>query len=104
MAQNITSAAYKGVGGWVDGWGGWGGQWAKAAFQTQWDQLLCKGAVNGLQTTLQGKAGRPIMAMDDWEQFHTNAILLKPAKHCHSLIRALQGHEKAIWKSRPAYL
>jgi len=42
--------------------------------------------------------------MDDWEQFHTNATLLKPAKHCHSLIRALQGHEKGIWKSRPGYL
>jgi len=63
-----------------------------------------KGAINGLQTTLQGKAGRPIMVMDDWEQFHTNATLLKPTKHCHSLIRAPQGHEKAVWKSRPGYL
>jgi len=53
-----------------------------------------KVAINGLQTTLQAKAGRLITVMDDWEQFHTNATLLKPAKHCHSLIRALQGHEK----------
>jgi len=53
-----------------------------------------KGAINGLQTTLQAKAGRPITAMDDWEQFHTNATSLKNAKHCHGLIRALQGHEK----------
>ena len=63
-----------------------------------------KGAINGLHTTLHGKAGRLITVMDDWEQFHTNATLLKPAKHCHSLIRALQGHEKAIWKSSPDYL
>jgi len=37
-----------------------------------------KGAVNGLQTTLQAKAGRPITVMDDWKQFHTNATLLEP--------------------------
>jgi len=24
--------------------------------------------------------------MDDWEQFHTNATLLKPAKHCHGTV------------------
>jgi len=29
------------VGGQI-GWGGWGGQWAKAALQTQWDHLLCQ--------------------------------------------------------------
>jgi len=61
-------------------------------------------AVNGLQTTLQGKAGHLITVMDDWEQFHTNATFLKPAKHCHHLIRALQCHQKAVWKSRPGYL
>jgi len=38
------------------------------------------------------------------EQLHTNVTLLKPAKHCHSLFKALQGHEKAIWKSRAGYL
>jgi len=43
---------------------------------------------------LQTKVGQPITVMDDWEQFHTNAALLKPAKHYHSLIRALQGNEK----------
>jgi len=63
-----------------------------------------KRAVNGLKTTLQAKAGRSITVMDVWEQFQTNATLLKPAKHCHSLIRALQGHEKVVWKSRPGYL
>jgi len=73
--------------------GGWMG-WAKVALQTQWDQMLCKGAINGLQTTLQAKAGQPITVMDNWEQFHTNATLLKPTKHCHSLIGVLQGHEK----------
>jgi len=53
------------------------------------------------QTTLQGKEGRLILVMDNWEQLHTNATLLKPAKHYHGLFRAIQGHEKAIWKSRP---
>jgi len=91
------------VGGWM-GWGGWGGQWAKAVFQTQWTSCCAKGAVNGYQTTLQSKADHTITVMDDWEQFHTNSTLLKPAKHCNSFIRALQGHEKAIWKSRPGYL
>jgi len=33
------------------------------------------------KTTLQGKAGHLITAMDDWEQLHTNATLLKPPKH-----------------------
>jgi len=28
--------------GWAGGWMGWGGRWAKAAFQTQWDHLLCQ--------------------------------------------------------------
>jgi len=39
MALNITSAAYKEVGRWVDGvgWMGWGGWWAKVTLQTQWD-------------------------------------------------------------------
>jgi len=52
--------------GWV---GGWGGQWAKVTLWTQWDQLMCKEAVNGLQTTLHGKAGRLITVMDDWSSF-----------------------------------
>jgi len=33
--------------------------------------------------------------MDDWEQPHANATLLKPTKHCNSVFTALQGHEKA---------
>jgi len=37
--------------------------------------------------------------MDDWEQPHNNATLLKPAKHCHSVLRALQGHEKPSGKA-----
>jgi len=86
--------------GWVGGrmgWGGLGGQWAKVTLQTQWDQLLCQRSC--LQTTLQGKAGCLITIMDNWEQFHTNTTLLKPTKHCHSLIRDIQGHEKAVWKA-----
>jgi len=48
--------------------------------------LCAKGAVNGLQTTLQGKAGCPITVMDDCEQFNTNSTLLKPAKQCYSFV------------------
>jgi len=90
------------VGGWggVDGVGGG----LRLPFRHNGTSCCAKGAVNGLQTTLQGKAGCLITIMDDWEQFHTNATLLKPTKHCHSLIRALQGHEKAVWKSRLGYL
>jgi len=73
-------------------------------FRYNGTSCCAKGAVNGLQITLQGQTGRLITVMDDWEQFHTNANLLKPAKHCHSLIRVLKDHEKAIWKSRPGYL
>jgi len=54
MAQNIMSAAYKG--------GGWVGNGLRLPFRH-----------NGLQTTLQGKAGFQITVMDDWEQPHTNA-------------------------------
>jgi len=92
MAQNIMSAVHKGVGGWVDGIGGG----LRLPFRHNGTSCCAKRAVNGLQTTLQAKAGQLILVMDDWEQFHTNAALLKPAKHCHSLIRALQGHEKVI--------
>jgi len=88
----------------VSGWGGGGGWWAQVNLQTQWNQLCAKGAVNGPQTTLQSKAGHLITVIDDWVQYHTNAILLKHTKHCHSLFRVLQSHEKAIWKSRPDYL
>jgi len=57
---------------------------------------VCQKAVNGPQTTLQGKEGHLITVMDDWGQLHTNATLLRPAKHYHSLFRAIQGHEKAV--------
>jgi len=100
VTQNITSATYKGVGGRVNGVGGG----LRLPFRHNGTGCCAKGAANGLQTTLKGKACRPIMVMDDWEQFHPNAALLKPAKHCHSLIRALQGYEKAVWKSRPGCL
>jgi len=56
------------------------------------------------QTTLQGKESHLITLMDNWGQLHTNATLLKPAKHYHSLFRAIQGHEKPSGKSRPGYL
>jgi len=94
------SAPYKEVGGWM-GWGGWGGWWAKANFRHSGTSCCAKRAVSGLQTTLQGKAGLLITVMDNWEQPHTNATLLKPTKYCYHVFRALQSHEKAIRKSRP---
>jgi len=80
----------------VGGWGGVDGVGSKLRlpFRHNGSSCCAKRAINCHQTTLQAKAGRPITVMEDWEQFHTNVTLLKPAKHCHSLIRALQGHEK----------
>jgi len=60
-------------------------QTIRLPFRHNGTSCCAKGAINGLQTTLQAKAGQLITVMDDWEQFHTNATLLKPAKHCHSL-------------------
>jgi len=71
--------------GGMDGVGGG----LRLPFRHNGTSCCAKGAVNGLQTTLQAKAGRPITVMDDWEQFHINATLLKPTKYCHGLIRAL---------------
>jgi len=73
VAQNITSAAYKGAGGGL-----------RLPFRHNGTSFCAKGAVNVLQTTLQAKAGQPITVMDNWEQFHTNATLLKPTKHFQS--------------------
>jgi len=50
------------------------------------------------------KAGLSITVMNEWEQPHTNAPLLKPSMHCYSVFSALQGHKKPISKSRPGYL
>jgi len=69
------SAPYKGVGGVL-----------RLPFRHNGTSCYAKGAVNGLHTTLQGKAGLLITVMDDWEQSHTNATLLKPAKHCYSVL------------------
>jgi len=77
--------------------GGWGGWWAKANFRHNGTSFCAKGAVNGPQTTLKSKADLLITVTDDWEKTHTNATLLKPAKHCYSVFIALQGHEKAVW-------
>jgi len=52
--------------------------------------LCVKEAVNGPQTPLQGKAGCLITVMGDWVQLHTIATLLKLAKHCHRLFRAMK--------------
>jgi len=76
-----------------------GGWWAQVTFRHNGTSCCAKGAVNGLQTTLQGKAGLPITVIDNWEQPYTNTTLLKPVKHCYSVFRALQGHEKVIRKA-----
>jgi len=94
---------------WIDliqpmGWKGWSVGLGYYSDKVGPAFVPIKGVFNGLQTTLQGKVDCLIIVMDDWEQFHANAILLKPTKHCHSLIRALHDHEKANWKSRPGYL
>jgi len=60
VAQNIMSATYKGVGGWV------GGE-LRLSSRHNGTSCCAKGAVGGLQTTLQGKAGHLITVMDDWE-------------------------------------
>jgi len=62
--------------------------------------LCAKEAVNGPQTTLQGKEGHLVTVMDDWRQLHTNATLFKPAPSITSLFRAIQGHEKAVWEKQ----
>jgi len=66
-------------------------RWSRVGwnFQTQWDQLCAEEAINGHKTTLQDIAGLLITVMDDWEQSHNNATLLKPAKHCLSVLRTL---------------
>jgi len=77
---------------WVGGQMGWADgvdSGLRLPFRHNGTSCCAKGAINGLQTTLQGRAGLP---------------LLKPTKHCYSVFRALQGHEKAICKSRPGYL
>jgi len=74
----------------VGRWGGVDGVGSRlmVPFKHNGTSFYAKGAVNDLQTTLQGKAGHLITVMDDWEQFHTNATLLKSTKYFHSLIRA----------------
>ena len=86
------------------GWNKRGGWWTKVTFIHNEISCCDKGAVNGPQITLQGKADLLITVMDNWEQLHTNATLSKPAKLCYSVFRALKGHEKAIRKSKPGYL
>jgi len=51
--------------------------------------VVCQKAVSGPQTTLQDKEGYLITVMGDCEWLHTNATLLEPAKHYHSLFRAI---------------
>jgi len=83
------SAPYK---GWVGGWMRWGG--LRLLFRHNGTCFCAKGATNGLQTTLQGKAGLLITVMDDWEQPHTNATLIKPAKHCYSVLELYRAMKK----------
>jgi len=62
--------------------------------------LCAKGAVSDSQTTLQGKEGRLITVMEDWEQLLTNATLfIKPAKHCHNLLELYRAMKKPSGKA-----
>jgi len=45
--------------------------------------------MHGFQITLQGEAGYLVAVINDGDHRHTNAILLKPTKHCHSLSELL---------------
>jgi len=82
VAQDFMSITYKGVGSGL-----------RLPFRHNGTSCCAKGAVNDLQTTLQGKAGHPITVMDDWEQSHTKATLSKPAKHCfQSSTRPSKSH------------
>jgi len=94
VAQNITSATYKGVGGGL-----------RLPFRHNGTSCCAKGAIMQWSPNHTTRQSRPSdNSHGQLEQFHTNTTLLKPAKHCHSLIGALQGHEKVVWKSRPGYL
>jgi len=59
VAQNIMNATYKGV----DEVGGG----LRLPFRHNGTSCCAKGAINGLQTTLQGKASHLITVMDDSE-------------------------------------
>jgi len=46
-----------------------------------------KTTLQGFKTILQGKADSMVAVIDEWKQLHTNATLLKPPMHSHSLFR-----------------
>jgi len=75
----------------VGGWSGRVGGVLRLPFRHSGTSCVPREPSHGPPTTLQGKAGCLVMVMDNWEQFHTNAILFKPAKHCHSPFRAATG-------------
>jgi len=37
--------------------------------------------------------------MDNWEQLHNNSILLKPARHCHSILELYRAMKKLSGKA-----
>jgi len=86
------------------GWCVWGGVYGvddglRLPFRHNGTSCCAKRADNGPQTTLQGKAGCPITVMDDWEQPHTNATLLKPAKLCYSILELYRAMKKPSGKA-----
>jgi len=101
VLQNITSAIpYIRAGGYKQGGVGGG---LRLPFRQNRTSCVPEELLQGLQTTLQSKAGHLVTVMDDWEQLNTNANLLKPTKHCHSLFRALQGHKRPSGKTDLAF-
>jgi len=97
VAQNIMSATYKGVGGWggVNGVGGG----LRLSFRHNGTSCCAKGAVDGLQTTLQGKAGLLITVMDNWEHPHTIATLLNPPSIATVLLELYSAMKKLSGKA-----
>jgi len=58
-------------------------------FRHNGTSCCAKAAVSGLQTTLQGKAGHPIMVMDDWEHAVSHQYHL--IKACQALSQSYQS-------------
>jgi len=90
---------------WVGGWDGVYGVGGGLRLPLRHNGTSCcgKGAINGPQTTLQGKADHLITFMDDWEQLHTIATLLNLpsiATVFSELYKTIKSHlEKQTWLS-----
>jgi len=87
VAQNIRSAAYKGRRGGVKGVNGG----LRLTFRHNGTSCVPKELSMAPKLHYKGIVGRLITVMDDWEQPHTNATLLKLTMHCHSFFQSYTG-------------